>query len=179
MKKVIVVVVLMIFSLLMMSCHGEFKPDPLDPRLPAYSEEGLGSAGAFVNNRVWRYLYSNMLFGYNNDFELLDSLLIIRMNGDFLDGSKPVEPYIINIIIKLPEKGIDSLQEIEGIYEFSPNGTHALINYNCKSEHGQIFIRKAKITGNHLDQISGTFSFHIENDSCTKTKVTHGRFDLM
>lgn len=50
---------LLIFVVLVMnSCSGEFIPDPIDPRLPKYTEEGNNVAGAFINDNTWESVVS-------------------------------------------------------------------------------------------------------------------------
>ncbi|MEM1136056.1 MAG: hypothetical protein AAGI07_09465, partial [Bacteroidota bacterium] len=71
----------------MVSCDGEFRPDPIDPRLPVYSAEGYRAAGALVDGEVWRYLHEVVIIGGRNTeffFYESDSSLIISISGDIL-----------------------------------------------------------------------------------------------
>src|ERR1035437_590386 len=45
---------LLICSMLaLLSCEGLYIPDPIDPRLPKYTENGNDVAGAIINNIYW------------------------------------------------------------------------------------------------------------------------------
>ena len=42
---------LLLLSICITSCDTyEFNPDPIDPRLPSYSEEGKNTGGGYIND---------------------------------------------------------------------------------------------------------------------------------
>ena len=67
--------------LMLISCKGVFIDDPLDPRLPKYSESGNNVAGAFINNTTWRSIVRYTLTTVTDKplisvFAIHDSLVI-------------------------------------------------------------------------------------------------------
>lgn len=49
----------MLVVLFLTSCDAVFVPDPVDPRLPKYTEDGNNVAGALVNGDLWHNYYTN------------------------------------------------------------------------------------------------------------------------
>ena len=61
--------IIALFLLALVSCEGIFIPDPIDPRLPKYTEKGYNAAGAFINKDVWKSVdESSYDFGFDWSF---------------------------------------------------------------------------------------------------------------
>jgi hypothetical protein len=173
----------------------EYDTDPIDTRLPQYTETGKHVGGAIINGQAWKTDYPCSRGGFpsggggcNNPMEFLltrDTLnygTILSFDGYIMDN----EPNKTDLTIyfglsNLFEKyeSIDSkLRKIENldgkiiILDGVNNFGGLLGKYNCKGGKGQIHFRKVK--GTH---ISGTFGFEIRN-ACGNVDVHYGRFDF-
>lgn len=175
------------FSILLMACDASWIPDPIDPRLPMYTENGINTAGAIVNGELWRSRVDQQIFGSINatpyvDFTTnKDSLVII-----FLGDSKNLPVREITFTIKneniqnaadfLKLRGrvipLDGLQNTVSVFDY--------YNDDCNSSGiGQIYFRNVKFGGENGTSIlfSGTFSFIQDDPVCANYDVSYGRFD--
>src|SRR6188768_698816 len=80
-----------ILAFLFTACESIYIPDPIDPRLPKYTDRGNDVGGALVNGRLWRsvvvhdwfYGSSNMpILYYNADRDSLGIVFKGKMEGD-------------------------------------------------------------------------------------------------
>ena len=88
--KTIISITLAIFVTLASCKKTSIKPDPQNPDLPAYSEQGLNVGGILINDSAWLTLTPGLsstlkpvnLISYTNG----DSIIIL-FNGNFKDSS--------------------------------------------------------------------------------------------
>lgn len=167
--------------LMLQSCElSEYISDPLDPRLPRYSEEGNNVAGAFLNDIVWKSSLEWYFGGVSNrpyihSYPEGDSLLITFY------GDKGEIAFTIN---EVDVKDFDDLKALSGRkFLFSENGNKARIGdvYHPTSKStqvGQIYLKSIKQKkGMDCLIVSGTFGFLSNADSQEVVDVTYGRFD--
>lgn len=87
---------ILVISLVVSSCKKDKqKPDPEDPRLPAYTEKGLNTSGILINDTVWSGTTSGLL-NRTAPFEIhsypdADSVLFL-FNGSYPDALEQYSP---------------------------------------------------------------------------------------
>lgn len=176
------------------ACGGEFIPDPLDPRLPRYSEEGKNTAGCFINGEIWRAIgeadspadsrnqYLQLTFTADNN------TLGINMGGYLGKSVDSLSTYVeLVFIVDNRDTQFQSIRELRG-QTFTLDGDQSFgriidsrdfFQYDACRGAGQLFIRHVKYVpdsdGDYI--ISGTFSFTISANSCETIEVRNGRFD--
>lgn len=182
----------LVLAMIVVSCDGKFEPDPIDPRIPRYSEEELGAAGAFVNEESWRAVLSGGGFFVEPSQRLrvtrdstqirlsiegrirernLDNNLFIEFYLDNTDGELDSIVSLRNRKFTLGEEHRAAVLENPSWFEDVPF---------CPSSTGQLYIRRLDPIFREDDTeyaISGTFSFVVDQDTCSYYAVTHGRFD--
>lgn len=175
------------------SCIGTFVPDPVDPRIPKYTEDGNNVAGSFINDNIWESIVTTGFFNSNDQpfitaWQENDSL-VLRFNGNTAGKSSSIEFHLTGLKISKFEDiltlngnkiQLDGIKNA-GYYTESDNSS----GYDNKGV-GQIYFKHVSIKGSNVSTgeqpskiiiISGTFGFLV-NDSDEKiTKVTSGRFD--
>jgi hypothetical protein len=177
---------LTLFMLTLSSCRGIFILDPIDPRLPKYTEKGNNVAGAFVNDKVWESIvsYSFLLPEFDKPriigYEANDSM-VIRFEGDVLSLPTTIEFHLtgLNIhkfddLILLKDKKI----QLDGLKNAAFISDKYDSDYPATRGTGQIYFRHVTVddvTGKAI--LSGTFGFSIKNTLSGITEVTYGRFD--
>lgn len=187
-------IVLIFLLALLTQCGGEFIPDPLDPRLPRYSEEGKNAAGCFINGDVWRAVQGVGSFkGGTNEtlrvnFQSEDSTIHIAIDGWRNESDDSLRTYT-EIIFALDnrEAQLESVRELHR-KTFLLDGEH---NYGQliqpfadtigTSGTGQITIRRVgldSVTSSSTHYIiAGTFSFTTTSNSLGRIEIRNGRFD--
>lgn len=162
---------LVFLSLLVVtSCEGILILDPIDPRLPKYTETGNNVAGAIINQEIWRSVVSHGFLSESGAPHIAahtngDSL-VIRFEGE-LGSQRPVyfEFHLKNLNI---EKFEDlSLLNNKKITIDGTSNDVLLFDENreCIAKGvGQLYFKHVNL--NHsIFIISGTFGFVVEN-SC-------------
>lgn len=182
--KIILGVLLMFFC----SCNIPFIPDPIDPKLPVYSEIGSGLSGAYVNGAIWKSdLNRGGVFSPSfppskiNIWKQKDSLTLY-FRGDILDKTSTIGFRFkglgitkIDDLLKLNNKKIQlDLDKNVGYYQ---------VDYkdNDLKGKGQIYFKSAKYyndsSSTNMVILSGTFGFEITDKQGKTTKISYGRFD--
>jgi hypothetical protein len=176
---------LVLLFLFLIACDGIFVPDPIDPRIPKYTEEGNNVAGAFINDKVWESIVTvGFPYTYNGPFITVwqesDSLLL-RFNGNS-DGKSPaIEFHLTGLNISRFEDLI-TLEgrkiQLDGI----KNAGYYIENYAPSIYDnkgvGQIYFRNVRMESSSSGIIlSGTFGFSINDSDGKMIRVTSGRFD--
>ncbi len=177
---------IVIFSLLLVSCEGIFIPDPIDPRLPKYTEKGNNVAGALINNNIWKSIVKSSFMNVINQpiikiYHKKDSVTI-----KFIGNTNEKKSYIEFHLTELKISKFEDLLKLKGqkiqldgikntAYYLENNSQYTYNNKNT----GQIYFKNVRIddkTNNFL-VISGTFGFSFNNTKGEKIKITFGRFD--
>jgi len=170
------------------SLESRYLSDPLDPRLPIYSNDGNNTAGCYINGAPWRTLCLN--FGEDcigKELYFSDSLnqtvvefpagrrysnaLTLPMDIGFRFENDVVS-FILTSIPELPlEIKLDGAQNFAqlGIWDGSQwqytDGGKGIFIIRSLSGFGESFI------------VSGTFGFDIETEN-GEFSVYEGRFDF-
>ena len=176
---------LVVVFLITTACNSIFVPDPIDPRIPKYTEEGNNVAGAFVNDSIWK---SVLKAGFNHLSDSPDitvwpesDSLSLRFTGYIPEENSSIEFHMKGLnITKFADLLVLNGQKIQldgintaGYYirNYTPE------NYAHKGA-GQIYFRNVKAENTSGTIIlSGTFSFSVNDSNGTIQKVTDGRFD--
>lgn len=181
--------VLVILLLILNACEGIFVPDPIDPRIPKYTEDGNNVAGAFINDITWKSIVSLNYDGpFINVWPERDSLLL-RFSGKTAGVPSSIEFHLTGWKISNFEdlaKLEGSKIQLDGIKNagFYTEG-YDLFNYENKGI-GQIYFKNIRIWDYNVNAegqtskaaiISGTFGFTMNGSGGKITKVTSGRFD--
>lgn len=181
---------LMIF-LFITGCNGEFVPDPIDPRLPVYSEKGHNAAGALVNGKTWRAVKGSSFLHVSNELtiwkDLNDSTLHLYIDGYYKDTAF-IMGTDIEFVLDTKSKNISHLRNLidkkfslDGNLNYGTLDDYNLSESHCKSIFGQLYIKSVRKQSNENNSynITGTFGFTIDNDSCGRVEVKYGRFDYI
>jgi hypothetical protein len=183
-----------IFLLTLVSCKGVFILDPIDPRLPKYTEEGNNVAGAFVNQDVWKSVVG---FGLNSSrykpyltvYSNKDSL-VLSFDGQIVKGENVLaDSYItfhlkdLNIHTFSDLKNLkNKIIQLDGVKNYSAitrtDNSSSSSTCNGTAGIGQIYFKNVTVNESQNSVIlSGTFGFTITNSNCGTTEVSYGRFD--
>ena len=190
-SKILVVAFVIFFS-----CDGTWVQDPIDPRLPKYTELGNNAAGALINDKVWESIikvdFSDSYYPISNvpfiQKQGNDSLLI-GFFGNTEGRKSAIQFYLTGLNISkfqdILTLGGQKIQ-LDGISNsgyYSEN--YASMDYSNKG-FGQIYFRNISpyYSTSHADEqsnvliFSGTFGFTINGLNGKTTKVNFGRFDF-
>lgn len=172
------------FFFVLTSCESLFIPDPVDPRLPKYTEDGNGVAGAFINGKTWRSeVFYGLMYGPDNmpvinSFPRGDSLSIYFFgeieNGQDFQTSDKIGFYLKNVNVQ----SFVQLTELKG-QKFSLDGVNSYGAYQSyKGGVGQLYLKNVTLNDS-LDRvtISGTFGFSVPDENGEEIDVHYGRFD--
>ncbi|MEM8966660.1 MAG: hypothetical protein AAGE93_09605, partial [Bacteroidota bacterium] len=186
-------IVLIFLALLLSQCEGEFTPDPIDPRLPRYSEEGKDAAGCFINGNLWRAVRGVRFFGsapedLGIEFLPKDSTILLTLDGHQRELTDSLGIYTeINFVIDNRQLQITSVESISP-QTFVLDGEQnygQLIQENegviTTPGTGQLTIRHAQLDPENETErhnyytVAGTFSFTATSDSLGTIDVRSGR----
>ena len=175
--------------IVLVSCDDSFDADPVDPRLPSYSEIGKNEAGAFINESPWVARIINTFYGPAGGFLKLNvdetnQITYLTISGGYFGYNN--DPSVVgttSILFKLEDYAPKTLNELHAIgpRSFSLDG---LTNYGSlilqytdtvAAGTGNLYIHNVSQSGNEII-FSGTFGYEMETDSVTYT-VYQGRFD--
>ncbi|MDE5423114.1 hypothetical protein L3073_12920 [Ancylomarina sp. DW003] len=178
-------ILIVLACLILSACEGTFIPDPIDPRLPKYTENGYGTAGAFINDRIWT---SHVNYGFltSSDKPMIkvwheqDSLRF-TFSGSIEQTSASVEFHLTGLGITKFEDLID-LNEQKISLNGNKNIGYYIENYSSSSYDkkgiGQIYFRNVQYNNDKSAIIiSGTFGFSLPDTHQIPLKVNSGRFD--
>lgn len=174
------------FAFAAFACDGIFVPDPIDPRLPKYTESGNNVAGAFVNNQVWESTVTWGLYDYFDTPEFYvwpekDSV-VIRFMGKTGGESTNIEFHLkdwdiadFRDISKLSGSKIELDGHKNSAYYVK--GGYNSGAYKNKGI-GQFYPKNIQLNDSLTSAVfSGTFGFLVTDSLGNKTKVSYGRFD--
>ncbi|MEO0333543.1 MAG: hypothetical protein AAF223_17975, partial [Bacteroidota bacterium] len=188
-------IVLIFLALLLSQCEGEFTPDPTDPRLPRYSEEGKDAAGCFINGNLWRAVRGVRIFGRADEdlrveFFPKDSIILLTLDGHQRELTDSLGIHT-EISFTLDNRQLQSTS-VESIspQTFVLDGKQNYARLTQESEGiianhgtGQLTIRHNQLDPENETErhnyytVAGTFSFTATSDSLGTIEVKNGRFD--
>lgn len=184
---------LVVLFLILNGCDGIFVPDPIDPRIPKYTEDGNNVAGSFINDNVWESIVK-IGFPYSSNQPFItvwneSDSLVLRFNGNTAGESSSIEFHLTGLKISKFEDLITldgNKIQLDGI----KNAGFYIENYTPSSYDdkgiGQIYFKHVSIQDSNVRVdgqtskiviVSGTFGFSINDSDGRIKKVTSGRFD--
>lgn len=181
-----------VFSIV--SCDETFIYDPIDPRLPMYTEKGYGTAGAYVNDsniwiseKGWAFSGSYDLPSFNLWQE--NDSLVISFDGESNNKDMLIEFHLRHL-------NITSFNELQNLAnnKILLDGTENTAFYIEKNDKyrgdsilqeiyknkgvGQFYVKNVQMNDSLTSAIvSGTFGFSITDTKGAETKISCGRFD--
>jgi len=176
---------LVVIFFITIACDGIFVPDPIDPRIPKYTEEGNNVAGAVIDNKIWESVMKVGFLSVNDQpfirlWQMNDSLSL-RFSGSTSGENSFLEFHITGLNITKFEDLV-TLEgqkiQLDGI----KNAGYYIENYMPSNYDdkgiGQIYFRSVRFENSSSKIIlSGTFGFSTNDPNGTSTKVSYGRFD--
>ncbi|HKL03618.1 MAG TPA: hypothetical protein VJ911_08080 [Cryomorphaceae bacterium] len=172
-------------ALLLFACDPFYDADPVDPRLPVYSEKGENRAGAYINGYAWNSGggYTDFQMYYRSDQNATEiTFPIASLNS----GTNDVDPtarisFFLNRNLRQEFMQNTQFQPLEIILDGIENYAELEITssseiLNCSGGEGKFFIRHVSQNASYWI-ISGTFGFDI-NTECGVHTVYQGRFDF-
>jgi hypothetical protein len=196
-KFIFLILVTMTFA-----CNDStFVPDPIDPRLPKYTESGNNVAGAFINQEVWKSaIYSEYVdagtwgppdslvyrqvpqISINSDSDYV----VIRFDGKISSDNTSLEFHLsaLNIynfddfaLLKDKKIQLDGITNM-GVY-IRHSGTSEEIKNFKEGGIGQLYFKNATVVDStKTATLSGTFGFSITNLNNQVDEISYGRFDF-
>ncbi len=169
---------------LLAACEGTFVPDPLDPRLPKYTEEGNNVAGAFVNNEIWESKMGFFIYTYDEPYIEIapkQNIVSVKFYGHSNNTSASFEFELKDLNIKK----VEDLVSLSGKkITIGENKNRGYYNLHSKETYasegtGQIYFKHIERKGEKNIQLSGTFGFTAKNKEGKTLKITFGRFDYI
>ena len=173
--------------LLALGCDPIYIPDPIDPRLPKYTQSGNNVAGALINDTIWQSRFYIDLFSSSDEptvaHDLSRDTTVFTFRGHFDDSE-----FSTMLFFGMRGTGAYSLQAMTRMndkkYEFGKGLNTAMIyrsDQECNqiASSGQLYCRSVKYNKeSNYTTLSGTFSFTVLDPKCGDKVVTYGRFDF-
>ncbi|MFT4072207.1 MAG: hypothetical protein QM654_09885 [Dysgonamonadaceae bacterium] len=166
------------------ACTGIFVEDPIDPRLPKYTEEGNNTAGALIDGKVWRSIVQTFFGGIIDRPDIVsypeqDSLQITycgEMDGQDFQIQFHLKGYHIQKIEDL--KQLDGkILELDGVLNAGSLFPRDAVSSSSNGGKGQLYFRNIQVQDSSSAVISGTFGFESTNQNGVVTHIRNGRFD--
>lgn len=191
MRKFICTISLILSVLALFSCESEFVKDPIDPRLPKYTEVGNNVAGAFINQNTWRsevmcdfsvggiIAVNEPYITVNKGNDSTNIQFFGKFKGDHMEivfNLKGLKLGSFKDLKLLKDKKI----ELDGKRNFGlyyNESVASKIPISLKGETGQLYFRNVSLKDSSSAVISGTFGFAYTDSANATTKVSYGRFD--
>lgn len=177
-----------IIFLLEFSCNGIFVPDPYDPRMPRYTEEGNNYGGAMLNGKLW--ISENVLPPCQNcnaqiHCDTAEDKFEIDLAGILEGGIGRIHFHLTGIDIN----NVSDFDLFES-KKFQFNAAENYISFNeyyadtvkvkCKDLSGQLYLKHVKVDSMRKRVIlSGTFGSSCNHTGCVHCELAYGRFDYL
>ena len=192
---------ILLLAVVLSSCSKTpVKPDPENPDLPAYSEQGKITGGMFINGQPW-LIHKPGLFSFAAPMQIYSypngDSIVVMLNGQYKDSSIAYQPpgtiFIVikniriatdNDLLQLDHKvyNLDGTINYGGFSEFFGynkigNGTGTL-TFGKVSEVSNITFGDGSPNNpaHHPFIVSGRLEMNVT--ATTNYAVTKGRFDL-
>ena len=187
---------LTLFTILFFSaCEKNFIAEPVDPRLPAYTEEGENIGGAYINDQPWivenipATFYSNTISGMRLQYALdpeasSEKTRITFRHGIILNENRYTEIKFYFKNYRLSNR--TELKAVEGtkINLDNQSAWAELIlgeqqdQDTLLSTNGAFYIRNVEYVPDREHTIvSGTFGFEVESGD-SLISISSGRYDF-
>jgi len=190
---------IIVLTCILQSCENNYIAEPLDPRLPAYSEVGAGDAGAYIDGNPWRTgnefqpfgspFYAMSLHYSLDSAEKITRISFLRGPVFNLGKSATISFYLLDERIANRAE----LQRLEGKkFNLSENGSYAHLIFHRRFVNDTLVIPEDTLAGttgafyirnveyreeSATTIISGTFGFQAgKGDSAVQ--VSSGRYDF-
>lgn len=176
---------------LLIGCEKEIIIDPIDPRLPIYSEKAHNVAGALINDQKWTNrlgeTYSSPEFDRPEIIiDTIQSIMSFNMYGVISDFNfRAIDTIHISFEIQdVKVKSFEMLPDLEGqIFHLSDNAHRAWLfdqdsSYQTDNTIGQLFFKRVDLLDASTCVLSGTFGFDFIDSNGIKNTVYKGRFDF-
>ncbi|MEK6478672.1 hypothetical protein WJR50_14095 [Catalinimonas sp. 4WD22] len=185
--------------LLLSGCGEVYIPDPVELRIPKYTEDGNQVAGAIINGESWKTEYDcGFLAGCDfplqiSSFPNADSLVLIfygrlqeglnkgkSVDLKFVFKNQTIEDFWDLLQLKDSLFIVDSANVLAGIGDLNPFFNDSTAQTYCN--RGQMFFRKAEHIAGDQDNapsiiLAGTFGLECDQNGEIAT-VYKGRFDF-
>lgn len=175
MRKFIKIFIFTVIAVFLLSCE-KFIPDPIDPRLSRYTEEGRNVSSALINDNVWIAKGETYLVWITPHYDYAHYITYQPKNDTLFLDFKPRNSDS-NIQFVFVGYGITNVNELNVMRDkkIQINGESFYAVYGGKkANNGQIYFKH--VTSNDSTAVlSGTFGFTIADPP---TKVSYGRFDF-
>ena len=169
--------------LIITGCTGEetFIPDPVDPRFPVYSEEGVNKAGGILGDNSWRSRARGLFNdGIGMRIQSIESQkeIIVSITGTYLDESLDLAFTLFGFEINT----LEEMKLIEGM-SFHLDCITNMVSINPmlpgtgSCSEGEIIFRHIEVESSDEVIVSGTFWFDLEQTDGSLLEMRYGRFD--
>lgn len=173
-----------VLAFLISSCDS-FIPDPIDPRLPVYSESGKNQAGAMINNEPFTDFPKSGLLGYSSSRYLsnqADTSLIISFY--LVEQKKANTSFTISFYLEklTPEDWKEMEKDYGKKFRFDNPNVKGTITTGSNYGNIEILAESGQITVKYIPgakAMAGTFGFTAQDPSGKKYVVHFGRFDYV
>lgn len=171
-----------LLALSMQSCSSVWVPDPVDPRLPEYTESGHNVAGALVNNDIWESHATTVGRSINaphftNNYE--GDSLVLQFYGTLNSHTTCIAFYLGDRNVS----NTTDLKQLENqVFELDGESMYGMVYINgtvYRYGAGQLYIKYVQLGDDPYYAIaSGTFGFTLTDNGKT-FEVYYGRFDYL
>lgn len=163
------------------SCLGEFVPDPVNPDLTAYSEDGKNTASALINGEEWNFIGSCGFMSGCDRLIVINEADSNRITME-LSGNMVKDRASVRLQFVLQDLDITSLEELETLagkdFNLDQQKHYASLGYGeARSDEGRLFIRRVIKKDSAKYILAGTFGFVATDDKGMTYEVFKGRFD--
>jgi hypothetical protein len=167
-------------------CNDKFILDPIDPRLPIYSETGNNTAGALINEQVWKTESTSIFFPsyqpYFTAFSNVDSINITFSGKSEIYGAiefnlTGLHIYKFEDLVNLDNKKV----QLDGLNNYGKcmhNQYYPVDDDKSMARGiGQIYFKHMVMNDSLNITASGTFGFVFQDETGANIEVSYGRFD--
>ncbi len=170
----------------MVACDSVFVPDPIDPRIPKYTEKGNNVAGAYVNDCIWKSEKTWVITGFTDapSFTVwpASNSVVICFTGSVENSLASIEFHLKDLDIF----DFEDLPKLNG-QKITIDGYRNVAYYNKGSYNsesnegsGQLYMKNVQMNDSLTAVIfSGTFGFTVADTLGNSTKISYGRFDYL
>lgn len=173
-----------VLAFLVSSCDS-FIPDPIDPRLPVYSESGKNQSGAMINNEPFTDFPKTGIYGklYSGSiWTLADTSLNISFN--LVNQNNANNSFTISFFLEklTPEDWKEMEKGYGKKFRFDNPNVKGTITPGSNNGNNENLAESGQITVKYIPgtkAMAGTFGFTTQDPSGKNYVVHFGRFDYV